>query len=213
MTAGQVWYPNHSGVELATAALRKGGVIGFPIDTVYGLAALASASGSPAAISAIKGRSATQPLILMCSSIEEVRTFAELPPRAKELAERFWPGPLTLILPSLAGSQSLGGGATVGVRIPAHPLALQLLASSGPLATASANRHGLDPVSGAVEALAELPGLAGALTDWEGPKGVPEPSSILDLSQEVPVLVRSGRLGAAELGLAVSEASPEGRRD
>jgi L-threonylcarbamoyladenylate synthase len=213
VTVGPVWSPDQSGVELAAAALHRGEVIGFPTDTVYGLAALASASGSPAAIAAIKGRSATQPLILMCSSLEEVRTFAELPPRAKDLAERFWPGPLTLILPARPGSQSLGGGATVGVRIPAHALALQLLAQSGPLATTSANRHGLAPVSGAVEALAELPGLAGALTDREGRTEVPEPSSILDLSQEVPVLVRAGRLGAVELGLAVSEASPEGRRD
>lgn len=213
MTASTVWYPDRGGLDLAAAALRRGEVIGFPTDTVYGLAALASAPGSRAAISAIKGRSHTQPLILMCASIEEVRSFAELPPKAKELAERFWPGPLTLILASLPGRQSLGGGATVGVRIPAHALALQLLVKSGPLATTSANRHGLAPVSGAVEALAELPGLAGALADAKGSTGVPEPSSILDLSQEVPVLVRAGRLGAVELGLAVSVASPEGRRD
>jgi L-threonylcarbamoyladenylate synthase len=213
VTAGPVWYPERGGLELATTALRRGDVIGFPTDTVYGLAALASAPGSRAALSAIKGRSKTQPLIVMCSSIEEVRSFAELPPKAKELAQRFWPGPLTLILASLPGSHSLGGGATVGVRIPAHALALQLLAQSGPLATTSANRHGRAPVSGAVEALAELPGLAGALTDGEGHMRAAEASSILDLSQEVPVLVRAGRLGAVELGLAVSEASPEGRRD
>jgi L-threonylcarbamoyladenylate synthase len=213
MTRAQVWCPDGEGMERASAALRAGGVIGFPTDTVYGLAALASSPQSAAAISAIKGRSANQPLVLMCSSIEEVQEFAQVPPRGMDLVGRFWPGPLTLILAALPGRQSLGGGPTIGVRIPDHAVALRLLVDCGPLATTSANRHGLPPVPGADEALAELPGLAGALADGTTPTGAPEPSSILDLSQEVPVLVRAGRLGAAELGLPVSGSRAAGRRE
>jgi L-threonylcarbamoyladenylate synthase len=208
-----LWRSNRSGLVAAAAAVAAGGVIGLPTDTVYGLGAGVRFPESVARIAEIKGRPASQPLILMTASLEELEGFASFEERARELGRRFWPGPLTLILPALGPAATLGGRATVGVRIPGHDVALQLLRKTGPMATTSANRHGLAPVLGAAEALAELPGLAGALAEGGQPRGMLEPSSILDLSQKVPVLVRAGRLGATELGLALSAASPEGRRD
>jgi len=208
-----IWAPNATGVAAAASAVAGGGVIGFPTDTVYGLAAAADQPDAVLAISRIKGRPDSQPLILMAASLDRVAEYAILEPLAVGLAQRFWPGPLTLILPSRPGANSLGGKGTLGVRIPAHGVALDLLAMAGPLATTSANRHGSPPAADAASAVAELAGLAGALADRPGASGGREPSSILDLSQEVPVLLRAGRLGARELGIPLIEDGSGSRRD
>ena len=211
--SAMLWAPDPSGIAAASRALASGGVIGFPTDTVYGLAAAAGDPAAVAAVSRIKGRPGSQPLILMARSIDQVADYAILEPLAVELAQRFWPGALTLILRSVPGAPTLGGEGTVGVRVPAHQVALALLALSGPLATTSANRHGRPPASGAASALAELDGLAGALADHPGAGGGLQPSSILDLSQEVPVLLRAGRLGAHELGIPLIRDGSGSRRD
>lgn len=211
--SAKLWAPDPSGIAAAASALASGGVIGFPTDTVYGLAAAAGDPAAMAAVSRIKGRPDSQPLILMACSIDQVADYAILKPLAVELAQRFWPGPLTLILPSLSGAPTLCGEGTVGVRVPGHQVALALLTLSGPLATTSANRHGRPPAAGAASALAELAGLAGALADHPGAGGGLEPSSILDLSQEVPVLLRAGRLGARELGIPLIRDGSGSRRD
>jgi tRNA threonylcarbamoyl adenosine modification protein (Sua5/YciO/YrdC/YwlC family) len=206
------WRSDPAGLELARQALESGQVIGFPTDTVYGLAASARLPDALFLISRIKGRDPHQPLILMGADRADLDEFVVWNDVARQMAERFWPGPLTLILRSQPRAEPLGGPGTVGVRIPNHHLALRLLRAAGPLGTTSANLHGQPPLPDASSALAQLPQLAGALSSRRRASAGAEPSSILDLSQEVPALVRAGRLGAAELGLPVSAARATGRR-
>ncbi|MGC8473929.1 MAG: L-threonylcarbamoyladenylate synthase [Candidatus Dormibacteria bacterium] len=213
MSHAPIWPARAGGVRAAAGALQAGGVVAFPTDTVFGLAARADLPAAVRRISELKGRSPRQPLILMAAGIEELDPFCELGDTARELAGRFWPGPLTLILPARPPGLALGGEGTVGVRIPSHQLALELLAAAGPLATTSANRHGRPPVRDALAAISEIPGLAGALS---APAEVPpgsEPSSILDLTREAPTLVRRGRLGPLELALPGLEDLSGARRD
>ena len=138
-------------VAAAVAALRAGGVIAFPTDTVYGLAVL---PGGEAKVHEIKGRPAELPLILMVAEPSQAEAFVTVDRRARWYMERWWPGPLTLVLPT--------GEGTLGVRIPDHPLALELLRAAGPLFTTSANRHREPPAMSAEEA-SRLAGLAGVL--------------------------------------------------
>src|SRR6202171_41652 len=135
-------------VELATAvqALRDGELVAFPTETVYGLGAHA---GYPAALRRIfelKGRPTTHPLIVHIDSPRYLTRWArEVPEAAQQLAEHFWPGPLTLVLPRAENVHRLitGGQDTVAVRVPAHPMAQQLLtAFGGGIAAPSANRYG-----------------------------------------------------------------------
>ena len=213
MTAAPVWPAGAEGVAAAARALRAGGVVAFPTDTVFGLAALTELPPAVRRVSRLKGRSPRQPLILMAAETAELEPFCELDDLARGLAERFWPGPLTLILPARSPARPLGGGGTVGVRIPSHRLALELLAAAGPLATTSANRHGRAPVPDAAAAISEIPGLAGALEDQLAVRPGSQPSSILDLTRGAPVLVRRGRLGPEELALPGLEDLSGGRRD
>ena len=171
----------------AVAALRGGGVVAFPTDTVYGLAVLPGGEGQ---IYAIKDRPNLLPLILMVSEPAAVEAFVQVDARARAYMERWWPGPLTLVLPA--------GAATLGVRIPDHPLALALLRAAGPLLTTSANRHGEPPALTAEEA-ARLPGLAGVLDGGTAPGG--EPSTVISLlpGRELTV-IREGAISSHLLG-------------
>src|ERR1700680_4574831 len=135
-------------LEIATAvqALRDGELVAFPTETVYGLGAHA---GYPAALRRIfelKGRPTTHPLIVHVDSLRYLSRWArEVPEAAQKLAERFWPGPLTLVLPRAENVHRLvtGGQDSVAVRVPAHPMAQQLLtAFGGGIAAPSANRYG-----------------------------------------------------------------------
>jgi L-threonylcarbamoyladenylate synthase len=171
----------------AVAALRAGGVIAFPTDTVYGLAVL---PGGEAKVHEIKGRPAELPLILMVSEPSEAEAFVAVDRRARWYMQRWWPGPLTLVLPALEG--------TLGVRIPDHPLALELLRGAGPLFTTSANRHGEPPAMSAQEA-SRLAGLAGVLDGGRAPGG--EPSTVIALlpGKEMTV-IREGAISSHLLG-------------
>ncbi len=134
--------------ELAAAvqALRGGGVVAFPTETVYGLGANAQHASALQKIYALKGRPASHPLIVHLDSGRFLHRWArEVPPAAERLAERFWPGPLTLVLPRADNVLDLvtGGQDTVAVRVPSHPMAQQLLtAFGGGVAAPSANRYG-----------------------------------------------------------------------
>ncbi len=174
-------------VAAAAAALRAGGVVAFPTDTVYGLAVI---PGREALISEIKRRPPELPLILMVASPVEAERFVAVDARARSYMARWWPGPLTLVLPA--------GDSTLGVRIPDHPLALELLRAAGPLLTTSANRHGEPPALTAAEA-GLLPGLAGVLDGGRAPGG--EPSTVIALlaGQEMTV-IREGVISSHLLG-------------
>ncbi|MGP8249038.1 MAG: L-threonylcarbamoyladenylate synthase [Candidatus Dormibacteria bacterium] len=210
---GELWPDDSGGIELAAAAVAGGHVVGFPTDTVFGIGCAVDDLAAITRLAEIKQRPPGQPLILMAGTMEEVAGFVIWPCGARDLIQRFWPGPLTLIVEAQPSSAALGGGHSVGVRVPAHPTALRLLQRTGPLATSSANRHGQEPAVDARSAVSQLPGLAGALEDPDGPRVRGAASSILDVTRDPPVLIREGRLSARELGVPVPEQEPRLRRD
>lgn len=211
--SGQLWRADPAGFEQAVRALEADHSIGFPTDTVYGLACSAASEAAIARLCEVKGRSASQPLILMAAATVDLEGYVSWPAAATKLIDRFWPGPLTLIVEARPRAALLGGQGTVGVRIPSHSVALNLLRRTGPLATTSANRHGEEPAADAISALRLLPGLQGALEDPRPATEPGAPSSILDLTRDQPVLLREGRLSARELGVSAPAQDPGIRRD
>ena len=148
--------------------------------------------GFEAAVFEVKGRPSEMPLILMVASPDEASGFVVVDRRARWYMDRWWPGPLTLVLPTVSGSS------TLGVRIPDHPLALELLRSAGPLMTTSANRHGEPPAMTAAEAAA-LPSLAGVLDGGRALGG--EPSTVISLLPGADlVVIREGAISSHLLG-------------
>jgi L-threonylcarbamoyladenylate synthase len=180
--------------------LRAGEVIGFPTDTVYGLAALATDQAAVRRVFEVKGRSLSRPLVLMLPDGDLVDRWALADERARRYMRRWWPGPLTLVLPAAEGLRPpLAGGLprTLGVRVPDHPLALALLREVGEgLATTSANLSGQPPAQTPLEA-AWVSGVAAVLDGGRAPGGVP--STVLDLSGLEPRIIRQGAIPPAEL--------------
>jgi L-threonylcarbamoyladenylate synthase len=186
--------PDRAGLSRAVALLRGGEVIGFPTDTVYGLAALAADQRAVRRVFEVKGRPLSQPLILMVAEAAQVSEWAEVDDRAAGFMSRWWPGPLTLVLPARPGLgpplTSSESQHTIGIRIPDHPVALRLLAVVGAaLATTSANRSGQPPALTPLES-AWVEGLAAVLDGGRAPGGVP--STLLDLSRPQPRILREG---------------------
>jgi L-threonylcarbamoyladenylate synthase len=135
---------NHNDIEKAAQIIRSGGLVVFPTETVYGLGANALDAVAVRKIFALKGRPATSPLIVHVAGIEQARELAaEWPAEADELAKKHWPGPLTLVVPKkpVIPDEVTAGLPTVGLRMPRHPVALDLLHAAGvPIAAPSANR-------------------------------------------------------------------------
>ena len=133
-------------LQVAVRALRAGELVAFPTETVYGLGADARNPAAVRRIFTVKGRPARHPVIVHLSDVGQLAEWTrEVPPAARRLAEQFWPGPLTLVLPRSAGVDDsvTGGQDTVALRVPAHPIAQQLLAAfGGGIAAPSANRYG-----------------------------------------------------------------------
>jgi L-threonylcarbamoyladenylate synthase len=193
--------PDEAGIARAADLVHAGHVIGFPTDTVYGLAALASHDRAVRHVYEVKGRSLSRPLILMVAEPDELRPYARVDGRAEALMRRWWPGPLTLVLPAREGVgpplTSTGVPRTVAARIPDHPVALALLREVGEaLATTSANRSGEPPAMTPLET-AWVDGLAAVVDGGRAPGGVP--STLLDVSGEVPRVLREGPIAAEEL--------------
>lgn len=192
------------------AALRAGEVVAFPTETVYGLGADATQPDAVARIFTAKGRPNTDPLIVHLAAIEQVarvtdRAWADLPEAARVLSARFWPGPLTLILPRGAGIplSVTAGRETVGVRLPAHPVARALIAAASvPIAAPSANRFGHTSPTTAQHVFADL----GERISWivdAGPCTVGVESAIVDVTQSPPRLLRPGGVAREELEAAL----------
>jgi L-threonylcarbamoyladenylate synthase len=198
--AVEILPPDPPGLARLVEFLRAGLVVGFPTDTVYGLAALASDERAVRRVFEIKGRPPSQPLILMVPEVAQVAGLAEVGERERAYMGRWWPGPLTLVLrakPHLAPHLASGEPRTVGVRIPDHPDALALLrAAAAPLATTSANETGKPEAMTPVEA-ACLEGLAAVLDGGRTPGGVP--STLLDLSGSEPRILREGPIPTENL--------------
>ena len=195
-------------VEQAAAALRRGGLVAFPTETVYGLGADAENSEAVARLFAAKGRPANHPVIVHIGRAELLeRWAADIPPSAWRLAQRFWPGPLTLILKRAAcvPDAVTGGQDTVGLRMPDHPVALALLAAfGGGIAAPSANRFGRLSPTTAAHVRAELGASVNYVLDG-GPCRVGIESTILDLSGGYPRLLRPGTITAAEIEAVLGE--------
>ncbi len=169
-----------AGLARAAELVKRGEVIAFPTDTVYGLMAVPTAAER---IFEIKRRPAEKQLIAMAASLESLRALVLVTPRAEEYARRHWPGPLTLVLPRA------GEGGTLGVRVPDHPAALALLQAVGqPVLTTSANLSGEAPALSAADVT--LDGLAAVVDGGRAPQGVP--STVVDLTAGEPRLIRAG---------------------
>jgi len=181
--------PDKAGLARAAQLLRGGGVIAFPTDTVYGLAAAAGDEIARRRIYRIKGRPVGLPLILMVAAESQLEAWVHVDTRAVAYIRKWWPGPLTLILHAV-------GGGTLGVRIPKHKVALELLRHAGPLMTTSANLHGKEPAMTAEEAGA-LPGLTAVIDAGRASGGLA--STVLDLTGPEPHVLREGAIAAAEL--------------
>lgn len=186
--------PDAAGIARAVRLLRSGEVIGFPTDTVYGLAALASDARAVGRVFELKGRSLSQPLILMVAEVGWLEAWAYVDGRARHYMQAWWPGPLTLVLraPAWIGPPltSSGSPRTIAARIPDHPVAMALLREAGEaLATTSANRSGQPPALTALET-AWVEGLGAVLDAGKAPGGVP--STLLDVSAAEPRILRPG---------------------
>lgn len=193
-------------IARAVDILRAGGLVAFPTETVYGLGADASNPQAVRRIFATKRRPAGHPLIVHLTGVEQIEHWARnIPAIAGPLIERFWPGPLTLILQRAArvSDTVTGGQDTVGLRAPSHPIAQQLLqAFGGGIAAPSANRFGRISATTAQHVRDELGDAVDLIIDG-GPSEVGIESTILDLSTGAPVLLRPGRIGVAEIESAI----------
>jgi len=200
----------------AVALLKGGELVAFPTETVYGLGADAANPAAVAKIFAAKGRPADHPLIVHLPSAAHMAHMThwarEIPAEAEKLAAAFWPGPLTLILKRQAHVPDAvtGGQDTVGLRVPNHPLALELLAAFAGengrgVAAPSANRFGRISPTTAAHVREELGARAPLILDG-GPCPVGIESTILDLSRGHPVLLRPGAIGAADIARVIGQA-------
>lgn len=201
MTTYDVRQDSTEGVAAAVSAVQRGALAVFATDTVYGVAADAFSPAAVARLLAAKGRGRDMPVPVLVGSEISISGLAEhVTDDARILVEAFWPGPLTLIVrsaPSLAWDLGETRG-TVAVRMPAHPVALSVLAETGPLAVSSANRSGMPAATTTADALRQLgEDVAVYLDSGSVESGVP--STILDLTDARPRLRRLGALTIEQL--------------
>ena len=205
-------------IDAAAAALRRGGLVILPTETVYGLAADAADPRAVAAVYEAKGRPSFNPLIAHVADVATARQVARFNDRAEALAARFWPGPLTLVLPvadeAAVCDLARAGLDTVAVRAPAHPLAHALLeAFGGPLVAPSANRSGRPSPTTASDAVDETGAFAAASLDG-GPCEIGLESTVVALL-DAPRLLRPGSVTRAEIEAVIgplSEADADAKR-
>ncbi|MFN0096820.1 MAG: L-threonylcarbamoyladenylate synthase [Dehalococcoidia bacterium] len=200
-------HPDASVIARAAAVVRRGGLVAFPTETVYGLGADAT---SPAAVEQIyvaKGRDRDDPLIVHIATIQELERVATgVSPLTRALAETFWPGPLTVIARRHAGlAEAVGGGReTVAVRMPSHPVALALIQAAGvPIAAPSANRFMHTSPTAAKHVLDDLDGAIDLVLDG-GPVTVGIESTVVAVEGNEVRILRPGGVSAEELAAAVA---------
>ena len=214
-----------AGVEEAARLLKAGQLVGFPTETVYGLAANARNAEASAAIYDAKGRPRDNPMIVHIARLEELYgVVAQVTPQALQLAQAFWPGPLTIILPrgeSIPAVVSAGLD-TVSVRMPSHPVARAILKASGlPLAAPSGNLSGRPSPTTAAYMLEDMQGRIPLIVDG-GPCSVGVESTVVSLCGETPLILRPGAVTAeqmsavlgcpVQLSHAVTEGLKEGEK-
>jgi L-threonylcarbamoyladenylate synthase len=198
----QILAANEAAVAAAARCLRDGGLVAFPTETVYGLGADASNAGAIARLYGAKGRPAFNPLIAHVGDLEAARRIGRFDAQATRLAEAFWPGPLTLVLPKAAGCPvaefATAGLDTIAVRVPAHPVARDILrAFGGPVVAPSANLSGHVSPTTAVHVRNDLAGRIDLIVDG-GAVEVGVESTIVGCF-DIPMLLRPGGLPRGEI--------------
>jgi L-threonylcarbamoyladenylate synthase len=197
-------------ITAAARAVRSGAVVVLPTDTLYGIGADAFNPSAVASVLAAKGRGRDMPVPVLVGSWATIDGLVSyVPSTLRDLVEAFWPGGLTVVIehaPSLAWDLGDARG-TVAVRMPLHPIALDLLAETGPMAVSSANVSGRPPALTAQQAYAQLGESVSVYLDG-GEVPVGQPSSIVDLTGEVPRLLREGAIGLTALREVVPTMEP-----
>ena len=185
--------PDPAALAQAAQLLRGGGLVAFPTETVYGLGADATNPKAIERLNAVKGRAPDKPYSLHLYSVEQVRAFvAVIPPAAAKLIDRFWPGPLTIVMPS-------NNGSTIGFRLPDHPIAQAFLKACGvPVAAPSANRSGSPPPTDAKEVLTALDGSFDCLLDG-GPTPLGRESTVVEIVDGRVEVRREGAIAKEEI--------------
>jgi L-threonylcarbamoyladenylate synthase len=205
--------PNATEIETAARLLRAGRLVAFPTETVYGLGANALDPEAVARIYAVKGRPPTSPLIVHVSSVDMAQSLVtSWPDLADCLTQRFWPGPLTLVLEKQPTIPAIvtAGLATVGLRMPAHPVALALITAAGmPLAAPSANRFTQLSPTTADHVRRSLGTDVDLILDG-GPCEVGIESTVLSLAGPQPVLLRPGGIARAEIEAEIGQVTTAG---
>jgi len=208
--------PGSVPIREAVAVLKRGGLVAFPTETVYGLGADAFNPAAVAHIYRIKGRPEGHPIIVHIGDAGQLERWArEIPEAARKLAARFWPGPLTLVLRRApgVGDGLTGGQDTIGLRIPGHPVALELLRQFGSgIAAPSANKFGRISPTTAAHVRNDLGEEVDLILDG-GSCEIGIESTIIDLSRERPVLLRPGRIGSDEIAATLGVGAEPRDRD
>ena len=191
-------------IRKAAVIIRLGGVVIYPTDTVYGLGCDPANVDATRRICEIKGR-ADKPLPLACSDVETARRIVEFNPIAERLAERFWPGPLTMVLPARVDYPIwvTHGARTLGVRVPDHQVARRLAKlSGGVIVSTSANKSGEPPPKTAQEAAEQIGEEVDLILD-AGPAPLRQPSTVIDLSGDELWIIRPGPIRADDIKRAL----------
>ncbi len=192
-------------IEAAVQVLKQGWLAAFPTDTVYGLGALASDPNAIEGLYRVKRRDMSKAIPVLIGDLGDIDKVAlDMAEYALELARRFWPGPLTLVVakcPNLP--EILSPGETIGVRMPDHPDALHLLKTAGPLAVTSANRSGGSNSLTAVEAVDQLGGLIDLVLDGGRCPGG-NPSTVVDCTGDEPLILRKGPISLDQIWEVIS---------
>lgn len=205
--------PDTAAIRYAADVLRRGGLVAFPTETVYGLGGDATDPGAASAIFAAKGRPQDNPLIVHIAKREDLWLVArDVPEAALRLIEHFWPGPLTLVLPRthLIPDETTGGLDTVAIRMPDHGIALALIAEAGvPVAAPSANTSGKPSPTTADHVMEDLAGKIDLVIDG-GPTSIGVESTVVDMTVSPPMVLRPGGTTLEDLRkiLANIEVSP-----
>lgn len=203
--------PQPAIMKQAGAAVRRGELVAFPTETVYGLAADAFNLEAVARVYEVKGRPAGNPLPVQVASADDLSGLArEIPEAAWPLMEAFFPGPLTLVLPASGGLPDLvtAGTGKVGIRVPDHPVALALIREAGgPIVAPSANISGEPPPTTAEEVLAYLDGRIEIVLD-AGPTQLKTASTVVDLTERPPKILRVGSISAEAVASCLKVEEP-----
>ena len=185
--------PDPAAITTAVQVLRGGGVVAFPTDTLYGLAVDPRSAEAVERLFALKTRDRNVAVPLVASDLEQAMRAGEFGPRERRVADLFWPGPLSVVIPARTSiaRASLGGGSTIAIRVPAHPVARELAAAFGFCVTAtSANTSGQPPAVSADAVALALPDVDLLLDGGHVPGGAR--STIVAFDNDGPVLLRAG---------------------